>query len=135
MPGSDAEVEARSVENAGRYGHLYVMPPELDAAALAPETWLGPRFAAAAAIVARAAHEHFERHYGAVARFALRAGWPHLNADARSSAKRAAHAIDGGATDGKSTTTSSAKQLASAGRQCRGRWADPAPKGRGSFRP
>ncbi len=97
MAGSDGEVEAGAVEDTGGDRDLKPMTPKLDATALAPDAGLGPRFASAAAGMARAAHGHLERHYGAVASFALRQsdrraqrGSPLVNK------KRAPHAIDGG---------------------------------------
>ena len=66
MVGRDGEVEAGAVDDAGGYRNLKLMTPEFGAAALASDTWLGPRFAAPAAVVARAAHGHLERHHRAV---------------------------------------------------------------------
>ena len=72
MSGSNREAEAGAVEDASRNGHLQLMMAQLCAAALAPVAGLGPRFAAAAAVVARAADGHFERYHRAVARFSRR---------------------------------------------------------------
>ena len=72
MVRDDSEIKACAVQNACRYCNLELMTPELRAAALAPDASLGPRFASPAALVARAAHGHLERHHGAVARFAPR---------------------------------------------------------------
>ena len=97
MAGSDGEVEAGAVEDAGGDRDLKPMTPKLDAAALAPDAGLGPRFAAAAAVVARAAHRHHERHHGAVARLALRQSDRRLQrCGPLVNEKRAPHAIHGG---------------------------------------
>lgn len=67
MSRSNREAEAGAVDDARRYGHLQLMMTQLGAAALAPVAGLGPRFAAAAAVVAGAADWYFERHHRAVA--------------------------------------------------------------------
>ena len=85
----------------------------LGAAPRAPLARFGPALAAAAAPAARAAHRHRQRHRDAVERIPRR----QLNrraatASCRSSARNALRIRStAGATDGKSTMTSSAKQL------------------------
>ena len=97
MAGSDGERETGAVEDPSGDRNLKLMRRELNATALASGAWLGPRFAAPAALVARAAHGHLERHHGAVSRLAMREsdrcaqrGSPLVRE------KRASHPIDGG---------------------------------------
>ena len=105
---------APSMTPAGT-GHLQLVAQQLGAAAVAAAARLGPRLAAAAAVAAGAADRNLERHRGA--RRAPRAA----RAESRRSARRRARRrgtrwrmrSTAGATDGKSMTTSSAKQLAS----------------------
>ena len=72
MAGRDGEVEASAVQDTGGYCNLKLVTPEFSAAALASDTWLCPRLAAAAAVVARPAHGHLEWHHRAVPSLALR---------------------------------------------------------------
>jgi uncharacterized protein (DUF1800 family) len=97
VAGSDSEIEAGAIEDTGGHRNPELMGPKLDATAVASHAGLSPRFAAAAAVVARATHRHLERHHRAVARLAMRQSDRRAQ---RSSPlvheERAPHTIDGG---------------------------------------
>jgi len=97
MAGSDGEIEVGAIANASGHRNLKAMRSILDAAAVASDARLSPRLAATAAVVARAAHRHLERHHGAITCLPMR----ELNRRAQRGSplvgeKRAPHAIDGG---------------------------------------
>ena len=72
MPGGDGEAKAGAVDHAGRHRHAKLMVEQLSASAPATRARLGPRFAAAAAVMAGATHGDLERNDRAGGCFARR---------------------------------------------------------------